>query len=236
MKALRRSASNLAMGTLVILLVTTSSASADVISVVSDTTNWQQSTVVQFDDTHPGWGGPPGIPAASTFTIDPTAGAGHVANVAGSTNIYSGNGIRYYRTLFNLEAFSSISLDIQMSADNDMWLGFNNGHMATEGSLDGVNFADAIHHRLFIDTDGSVTNGYLGGDSFDFAVSSFDDSVWNVGSNELVLAVRNLSGFDSGGFSFGMTVTTTSVPAPAPLVLLALGLLSITLRIKRTRV
>lgn len=40
------------------------------------------------------------LPGPATFTVGTTAGAGHVANVAGSTNIFSGSGVRYYRTTF----------------------------------------------------------------------------------------------------------------------------------------
>ena len=184
---------------------------ASAITVVSNNTNWMQSTVSTVDNTYPGWQGVSSLPGVSTYTIVPTLGGTHVANVSGATNLSSASGIRYYRSTFNLLSFSDITADFQISVDNDVHI-FINGHaVALEGSLSGDNFSSLPHHRVFVASNNTVINGYSSGQAFDWVASSFADSNWVVGINEVVLAIRNLDGGDGGGFSFRMDLNVTEI-------------------------
>ncbi|NUM35682.1 MAG: PEP-CTERM sorting domain-containing protein [Candidatus Brocadiae bacterium] len=200
------------------------------LTVVSNSTNWMQSTVYTIDNTNPGWPGVSSLPALNTYTITPTVGGAHVSNVSGATNLFSADGIRYYRSTFSLSAFTDITADFQISVDNDAQI-FINGHaVALEGSLTGDNFNAAPHHRVFIASNNSVVNGYSGGQAFDWVAASFADSKWIVGSNEIVLAIRNLSGGDAGGFSFRMDLAVTEVvPEPASFFMLSITIFFINL-------
>ncbi len=103
--------------------------------------------------------------------------------------------------------------------------------LALEGSIASENFDNGIHHRIFVDNDGSVTNGYLGGDPFDSFTDPFLQTNWvNSGSNEVILAIRNNPPFDSGRFSFGLTIQTTPVPEPSTFLLLTFGLVALAAR------
>ena len=205
-------------------------ASADTISIFSNTTNWRLSTQNPINNSVP-WPGVAALPAAGTFTLIPVAGAAHVFHVPGSTNLFAGSGIRFYRTDFNLGAFSTLTADLRISVDNSVHIFINGQALALEGSLSSANFANSIHHRLFIDAAGNVTNGFMSGDSFDSFAATFPAANWNVGTNEIILAIRNLSGGDAGGFSFGLDLTTTAVVTPAPepfaVNLLGFGVLSL---------
>ena len=71
------------------------------------------------------------LPGPATFTVTPTTNnVTHIANVAGSTNLFSDSGVRYYRTTFSLPSFSTISADIQLSVDNDVHIFINGAALA----------------------------------------------------------------------------------------------------------
>ncbi|HEX8201302.1 MAG TPA: hypothetical protein VF590_12510 [Isosphaeraceae bacterium] len=205
------------------------SAHAELITIVSDTSTFRQSTTVLTNNSVP-WGGAPALPDASTFTIVPTAGALHVDNVPGATNLFSGSGVRFFRSTFTLAPFDAVSLDLRASFDNDLQVFINGQSLALEGSLDASSFAGGVHHRVFVNPEGTLVNGFQGGQMFDRVAPIFPASRFNLGSNELILAVRNLTSNgnmpDSGGFSFQVDFTTfAAVPEPAAAMLLGTGLL-----------
>ena len=204
---------------LFIIIIFVSTISATNISIVSNTINWKQSTVIHINNNVP-WEGVTSTPALNTYTTDLIAGGGtHVSGISGATNIASSYGVRYYRTTFNLGIISSISADLRVSVDNDVHI-FINGHVvALEGSLSGENFYNNPHHLLIANED--ITNGYAGGDAFDSTAGTFANSNWAAGTNEIILAVRNLSN-DSGGFVFRMDIVADDILVPEPMNLLLL--------------
>ncbi len=213
-RALRRLATPVAA--VAALLGSLARAEAVQISVVSNT-GWRQSTQVETNDTHPGWPGSASLPSPVTYTVPTSVYTNvHVANVAGSTSLFSGSGVRYYRTTFALPAFSSVAADVRVSVDNDVQILINGHELALVGSLDMRNFLGPPHLQTYVGADGSVINGANGGDAFDRVAPSFPSSNWvSGGDNELVLVVRNLSGGDTGGLSFAMTIEAAP-PANRP--------------------
>ncbi len=202
-----------------------STASAATITVFTNTTAWLESTTTDVVPLNANWLGVGTLPAVGTYSLTPVADSSSYDLVAGSTMIGSGSGVRYFRTTFYVPEFSLISADFQGSFDNGAQIFVNGISLALEGTISSLNFDDGIHHRIFVDNGGSVTNGYLGGDSFDSFADPFLQTNWvNGGSNEVILAIRNNPPFDSGRFSFGLTIQTTPVPEPSTALMLTLGL------------
>jgi hypothetical protein len=191
------------------------------VTLVTETTNWREST--NIDDTINAdavpWLGATFLPEASTFTIIPTEGAPYVNPVPGATALFSGSSVRFYRTTFDLPHFTTLALDVSASFDNDLHI-FINGHdLALEGNFTMANF-QGLNHRLFVNTDGSIINGYEGGQPFSTSVASnFPSSFFHRGSNEAVLALRNLNGGDSGGVAFRADLVMTGDTTNFPLIL-----------------
>ena len=215
--------------TIALLLCTLGEANAAVTTVSSNNAAaWQLSSTVDVFDASP-WPGA-SLPAGSSFTLPAVGG-----NSAAGLGILSGSGVTYYRTAFLLPAFGSITADVSALADNNIQI-FVNGHELALYGTDLSGFSRSPFH-LFIDTSGAVINGYLGGSSFSQISSPFAAADWNSGTtNEIELAIRNLSGGDSGGFVFNATLTTTAavVPVPEPesyaMLLAGLGLLGFVVR------
>lgn len=208
-------------------IATAPAAQAGALTVVSNTTDWTQSTTVTADigGTWAGvTGGAAGLPGVGTFTLIPGTPCGSCSAIPGATSLFSGSNIRYFRSEFTLASFSSIAADIQLTVDNAIQIFINGNELALESDILVQNFV-APAHRIGIDTAGTVTNGFLGGDSFDTFAATFAASNWNAGTNEIVLAVRNTGGGDAGGFAFRMDLVT--VPEPGTLAVLGLGLVGL---------
>ena len=232
---IRKLIAALALATLITIPVR--QASADFITVATNTTDWRQSTVIDSSNSNTTpWPGATSLPSASTFTIVPTAGASQVNPVPGATTLFSGSDVRFFRSTFTLSAFNTITADVRASFDNSLDIFINGHELALEGSLDTINFSGP-NHRLFVNADGSIVNGYQGGQAFSTRVAtSFPSSFFVTGTNEVVLAVRNLSGGDSGGIAFRADfVTTSAVPEPASLVMLGTGVVGILSYARRRR-
>lgn len=204
-------------------------ATAATISLVTNTTDWLLSTVVDRSnsDVVPWPGASTFLPNVSTYTEIPVEGASHIFPVTGAAILFAGSGVSFYRATFSLAAFSAVTLDLSASFDNDLDIFINGHELALEGDFAAANF-NGPNHRLFVASDGTVTNGYLGGLPFTVsAAASFPSSFFNVGNNEIVLAVRNLSSGDSGGVTVSADLVTTEAPEPSPCASLAVGALSL---------
>ena len=184
-------------------IATAPAAQAAAVTGVSNTTDWTQSATVTTD-TGGTWAGVSDLPSAATFTLIPGTPCGACAAISGATSLFSGTDIRYFRSEFTLDSFSSVAADIQLTVDNAIQIFINGNELALKSDITGVNFG-APAHRIGIDAAGTVTNGFLGGDSFDTFAATFGASNWNAGTNEIVLAVRNLTSADSGGVAFRWT-------------------------------
>ena len=102
-----------------------------------------------------------------------------------------------------------------VAVDNDIAVWINGTFVAAEVDLTGDNWLAPLP-SFDILADGSISN-----------IVKFDQTVpftgFSSGTNELILAVRNLDGGDLGGFGFRMVIET--VPEPTTTALLALGLI-----------
>jgi hypothetical protein len=198
-------------------------ALAQTITLVTNTTDWRESTV--FDTSNANdtpWPGASFLPDASTFTLTPTAGASHVSPVPGATTLVGDGSVRFFRATFILSEFADITADVRASFDNDLNIFINGRELALDGDFSFGNFG-APNHRLFVNTDGSIINGYEGGQPFTGRIAtSFPASFFNTGENEVILALRNLNG-DGGGVGFRADFTARPVPAPSALLTALIG-------------
>ena len=175
--------------------------------------NWKQSTFSYIDNTDPNW---PGVttplPNAATYTVD----TANQALAAGFTGIFAGSGVTFYRSVFSLPSFSTLTADLSALVDNNIEI-FVNGISLARYVTDLNGFLSG-DFRLFIGTSGAVNNGYLGGRPFSFVQTPFPQSAWvSGGNNEVVVAVRNLGDGDTGGFRLSLGLTTA--PAVATVTL-----------------
>ena len=203
-------------------------AQAQTTTVVSNTIDWRQSTTIDSSNSNSvPWPGLPftSVPNVSTFTVVPTSGSA-TNPITGATTLLSGSDVRFYRTVFNLPVFSTITSDVRIFVDNDVDIFINGNELAQIGTLSASNFSGAQPLRVGVDTAGVVTNAFSGGQGFTRVAASFPGSRFNSGgSNEIILMIRNLSG-DSGGFTFRadfVTAAGATAPEPGTIGLVILG-------------
>lgn len=195
--------------------------------VVSNTTDWTLSTV--STDGGPGGTWTAGAivpPGAATFTLTPSVtGAAHLVAAAnligmGAQPINADNNVRYYRSTFTLNAFDEIAADLTLGTDNGAAIFINGIEVARETSFLVDNWTNPLP-SLVIAPDGTITNVV----KFDSTAGSFTG--FQVGLNEIIIAVRNPNseGPGAGGFAFKLNVATTqAIPEPATALLGVLGL------------
>lgn len=196
-------------------------------SCVSDS-SWMLSTVVTTAtaNSYP-WPGVSSVPAEGTFTLPVQLGQPypwtHLYTVPGSEVIKSGSGVTYYLKTFELTDNVDINCRFRAFMDDNMQI-FINGHwIVREDGMGPGNWRTANHDILLMG-DGTIHNGYLGGDPFGYVTSADMDTILQTGMNTLVVAIRNRSSRpDRGGFSFrmdmdkgGVGVIKKSAKATAP--------------------
>ncbi len=185
-------------------------------SCVSDST-WMLSTVVTTatSNMYP-WPGVGTVPAAATFTLPVVVGQpypwNHLYTVPGSEVISSLSGVTYYRKTFELVDHLGVNTRIRMFMDDNVEVFINGVLLAREEDMGKANWRTQNHDILF-KADGTVDNGHMGGDMFDYAATVNMDTVLNAGTNDIVLAIRNrTSKPDKGGFSFRMDMDKGGSP------------------------
>lgn len=180
-----------------------------ILYIVSDSA-WSLSTVVTVatSNSYPWPGAAPYLPHDSTFTLPALVGQPypwvHLYTVEGSEVIKSGSGVTYYRYEFELTEHQALNARFRMFVDDDMQIFINRHEIALEDGMGPQNWRTANHDILFHDN-GTVDNGYNGGDPFDSYTAQNLDNIFVTGANDIILAIRNrTSRPDHGGFSFRM--------------------------------
>ncbi len=179
------------------------------VTVVSDS-SWNKSTVVNTNNslTFP-WTGAQTIPADSTFTDSVEVGQPYswvsIVPIPGSETIRALNDVTFYRKIFNLSSIADLSARVRMRVDDDMEIYINGNLLAGEYSFSTDNFGGAAHDLKF-EQGGNIVNGNNGGDQFDFVTSDTLANIFQTGTNEVILAIRNTINNDRGGFTFRMDV------------------------------
>ncbi len=180
---------------------------------------WDLSTTVTTAtaNRYP-WPGVPTVPAASTFTQPVMVGQPypweHLNSVDGTQVISSLSGVTYYSQDFSLDTAAGLEARFRMFVDDNMEI-FINGHSVAREEGMGPVYWRTVNHDLLFDGNGGVINGNAGGDPFDAVTSADMDTIFKVGMNTVVLAIRNrTSKPDKGGFSFRMDLEKGGITIP----------------------
>lgn len=174
--------------------------------------SWAKSTTVTPTNLSGLWMGVNGVlPAAGTFTDPVDVGQpfpwAHVTPVGGADPITTGHSITYFRKTFNLTTTAGIEARFRMNVDDQAEIYVNGALVARIAGMGRSNYRNPHHDARFYGA-GSVDNGYLGGDSYDFTTGTAMSSIFQVGANELIVVVRNLGKVtDKGGFSMRMDLS-----------------------------
>lgn len=176
-------------------------------SIVSSE-QWQQSTFTDYSkcETFP-WFGVSEFPHDSTFILFPAVeqpyGYTTISTVPGSSVLRSDDGVRFYRTYFNIDTQATVTQSrIRTFVDDDIAVYINGKLILQESTGAPSNFRGQAHDIVLYNF-GPHANGYNGGDPFDFVSLAPTNTFFKEGVNELLLAVRNKKE-DLGGFSFRM--------------------------------
>lgn len=187
-------------------LCDTTGGDSTIFSIVSDS-SWTLSTVVTLatSNSYP-WPGVAVIPDSGTFTLPVTVGQPypweHIWKVPGSEVITALSGVTYYRNAFYLTDSSNMNVRFRMRVDDNMQIFINGQWIAMEDDMGPDVWRGAGRDLLFRD-DGTVVNGYSGGNAFAYVTNVDMEDILRIGPNDIVLAIRNRSNRpDRGGFSF----------------------------------
>ncbi len=207
-----------------------SSSSSSSMTVVSNNT-WKKSTVSSATNYNlrPWQGRNDSLPNVSTFSINAEEGQPYGWNqmtpVTGTELVKTTGMITFFRKTFNVGSDQVSQARIRLKVDDDVEIYINNKFVAREGSGDGNNWSGTTVHDLLINGS-TYTNGNAGGYLFDSLSTLPVGSIFQTGTNSIILAIRNFTGYDKGGFSFRMDLEKGSVSAPtlsgAPVKLFAL--------------
>lgn len=177
-------------------------------SVVS-TDGFTKSTVTSPSSYSGNWSGVSGaLPLAATYTLPAVKGQPYsfhsIDSVPDADVIVASNHTTYYRYEFDITKKDSLNARFRMNVDDAMEIYINGFFVALEGNTSTLNRRNPNHDIQF-NQDGSVSNGFMGGDAFNSHTFSSMSDIFVVGTNELVLVIRNQpKPGDLGGFSFRM--------------------------------
>ncbi len=179
------------------------------LSVVSDI-SWSQSTVITPSNFSGTWNGATALPATGTFT-DPVMlgqpyGFVSINDIENTEVITTGSDITYLRKEFLLSNASNLDVRILATVDDQADIYINGQRVALISSFGRSNYKFPAHDVKFY-SNGAVSNGHLAGDAYDFVTATNLNSLLTTGTNEIVVAVRNLGkASDKGGLSFRMDI------------------------------
>lgn len=180
----------------------------DSIAVVSNS-DWKKSTVTTQSNAggYP-WKGVMGeLPADSTFSLIAEEGQPRnwhsIDSVDGAKVIKTDAYVTYFRKDFNLNVDTNVAARFQVTVDDDIEIYLNGNLVAREGDKQQSNAVNAPHDIVF-HVNGTVENGYNGGDEFNYFTSEKMEEYLVAGNNTITVAIRNGKNNDKGGFSFRM--------------------------------
>lgn len=170
--------------------------------------SWMLSTYVEPSDWGGDWFGASALPAVGTYTLPVVIGQpypwGGITVLDSTMPISSMNNVRFYRKEFMLASTSDLQARIRMYMDDGAEVYVNGSLLVREENKVLENWTGVPHDIRYFD-DGTMTNGYMGNQIFDYAAAVDLDTVFNVGMNEVVVVIRNLrNASNKGGFSFMM--------------------------------
>ncbi len=209
------------LASILLLFGCATALSAQVTTVVTNTTDWKLSTVRTTGGGTGTWTTlPVSLPATASFTQTPALSSTSVPSFvpALSANglradggINTPTGVQYFRTTFNLDLSGGKSVSsavLQAPVDNGVQIWLNGQEVAREVSYHSSTWT-APYPGLTINADGSIS----GVQKFE---ATFPFTTWVDGTNEVVLAVRNPDneGPSAGGIAFRMDVTVLQTDLP----------------------
>ncbi len=176
------------------------------VSVVTDN-SWMKSSVVTPTDLSGAWAGASALPAVYTFNVPVAVGQPYGYNSIGEIEntevISTTNSITYFRKEFT--ATNAKDVRILATADDQADIYINGSRVALINTFGRLNFKFPAHDVKF--SNGSTDNGFMGGDAFDFVTVANLDTILKSGTNEIIVAIRNLGKTsDMGGFSLRMDI------------------------------
>ena len=178
------------------------------LTVVSDNT-WMKSTTVSPSNFSGFWPGAISLPSGATFT-DPVMmgqpyGYPSINTIEGTDVIKTGHSVTYFRKEFSLTNTNDLDVRMLISVDDQADIYLNGHRVALITSFGRPNYKFPAHDAKF--NNPLVSNGFMGGDSYDVVTTANLDTLLKTGVNELTLAIRNLGkAGDKGGFSFRMDI------------------------------
>ncbi|WP_417592369.1 T9SS type A sorting domain-containing protein [Owenweeksia hongkongensis] len=175
----------------------------------SDST-WELSTEKGSSDWGGDWFGATSLPHDSTYTLMAMVGQpypwGGIPVLDSTEAIKADNNVSFYRKNITLTSTVDLNARIRMYMDDGAEV-YINGHLILrEENTELANWS-GVPHDVRYHASGTITNGYAGNQMFDYAVGVSLDTIFVVGVNEVVVALRNLKGAaNKGGFSFMLDV------------------------------
>lgn len=176
------------------------------VSIVCEAdSSWMKSTTTELGPWGGTWAGATSLPATATYTMPVSLGQPYPwANfhpVDGSPIIKAENNVTFYRKELEIANPSDVEMRLRMTMDDGVEVYLNGYLLVREENSLKENWQSPVHDILYA-SDGTITNGNAGGQSFDL-VSALDlDSIFMLGTNELVVALYNRRpSSDKGGFS-----------------------------------
>ncbi len=185
--------------------------------IVSNNISFTKSTVATASSFSGNWLGVNGVlPASATYTLPAVQGQPYgyqtIDAVPEAQVIKTGNNITYFRYNFELTRKSLLNVRVRTNVDDAMEVYVNGLLLVREGNMGPANWKNPSHDIKF-KQDGSFSNGFMGGDSYDAVTFSAMGDIFYTGMNELVLVVRNQPKVgDAGGFSFRMDIDANGAP------------------------